>query len=254
MQSLIVMQHFLWIWYKKFIPTFLVPKKQLFVQQGSYFLWLHGKCQCYDLCWMWHALPKKLMPYSCPWNVVKPFKVCNRCNGCNLWMMWMVEVFEVSKKVSKNPPVPLAVSPLSLPKLQNLKNRDVDDIEINLGLRKSIQFERSLQRASKNRPRSESDTKESIVPFEKRTLQQLLDMMMSLQESLRLNFRSRISKWKMAKMIQMPSDLTRIRGIKIPMSHEKFPDAASRVLTTDSLTCSDTAWQANAPGWEKSYL
>lgn len=105
-----------------------------------------------------------------------------------------VEVFEVSKKVSKNPPVPLAVSPLSLPKLQNLENRDVDDIEINLGLRKIIEFERSLQRASKDRPKSESETKEGIVPFEKRTLQQLLDMMMSLQESLRLNFRPRISK------------------------------------------------------------
>ena len=101
-----------------------------------------------------------------------------------------VEVFEVSK----NPLVPQAVSPLSLPKLQNLKNRDVDDIEMNLGLRKSIELERSLKRASKNRPKSESETKESIVPFEKRTLQQLLDMMMLLQESLRLNFRPRISK------------------------------------------------------------
>ena len=84
----------------------------------------------------------------------------------------------VNVEVAKNRVLEVS-PPVSL--LQIPKNRDV---KIDLVLRKSIEFR------SQSKTRSEAETKKRrIVPFEKRTLRQLLDVMMPLQESLRSNFR-----------------------------------------------------------------
>ena len=88
----------------------------------------------------------------------------------------------VNVEVAKNRV--LEVSPPVSLKLQIPKNRDVEINLVQYRLRKSIEFR------SQSKTQSEAETKKRrIVPFEKRTLQQLLDVMMPLQESLRLNCR-----------------------------------------------------------------